>query len=121
MADLYLAKTMIEKEEMAAALLQLQKTTQAAQDIYGAEAQYTIGLLLRKQKKYEESTKALIEVRNKYVNYTTWLYEAFLLIADNYVDLNNKFQAKATLQSIIDNSADEKVKEKARQKLSLLN
>jgi TolA-binding protein len=121
MADLYLAKTMIEKEEMAAALLQLQKTTQAAQDIYGAEAQYTIGLLLRKQKKYEESTKALIEVRNKYVNYTTWLYEAFLLIADNYIDLNNKFQAKATLQSIIDNSADEKVKEKARQKLSLLN
>ncbi len=118
MADLYLAKIMIEKGETAPALLQLQKTVQTAQDQYGAEAQYLMGVLLRQQKKYEESTKALIEVRNKYVNYTAWLYEAFLLIADNYVSLNNKFQAKATLQSVIDAAADEKIKEKARQKLA---
>lgn len=118
LADLYLAKIQIEKTNYSAAILQLQKTMQNAQDANGAEAQYLVGVVLRKQKKYEESTKALIEVRNKYNNYTIWVYEAFLLIADNYVDLQNKFQAKATLQSVIDASTDEKIKIRARQRLA---
>ena len=32
-----------------------------------------------------------------------WLAKAFLLLADVYLIKNDKFQAKATLQSIIDN------------------
>lgn len=118
LADLYLAKIQIEKTNYSAAILQLQKTMQNAQDTNGAEAQYLVGVVLRKQKKYEESTKALIEVRNKYNNYTIWVYEAFLLIADNYVDLQNKFQAKATLQSVIDASTDEKIKIRATKRLA---
>jgi tetratricopeptide (TPR) repeat protein len=118
LADLYLGKIMVEKSDFNAAILQLQKTVNANQDINGAEAQYLIGVVLRKQKKYEESTKALIEVRNKFNNYSLWVYEAFLLIAENYVDLQNKFQAKATLQSIIEVSTDEKIKEKARKRLA---
>ncbi len=118
LAELYMGRILLEKGDFANALLSLQKITQTYQDIYAAEAQYNIGVLLRKQQKFEESTKALIEVKNKFATHRSWLYEAFLLIADNYVSLGNKFQAKATLQSIIDNATDEKVKEKAKQQLA---
>jgi predicted negative regulator of RcsB-dependent stress response len=118
LADLFLAKIEVEKNNFSTAILQIQKTTQNAQDVYAAEAQYLLAVVLRKQKKYEESTKACIELRSKYSAYMYWVYEAFLLIADNYIDLQNKFQAKATLQSIIDASTDEKIKAKAQQKLT---
>lgn len=86
----------------------------------GAEAQYSIGLMLREQQQYEQSTAELIKVRNEYEGYTNWIYKAFLLVADNYIAIDNTFQAKATLQSIIDNSVDPEVVAKAQEKLATL-
>ena len=38
--------------------------------------------------------------------YTEWLDKGFLLVAENFIAMKEYFQAKATLQSIIDNSSN---------------
>ena len=47
--------------------------------------------------------------------------QSFLLIADNYLKMNELLQAKATLNSLIDNFPDESIKQKARRKLDQIN
>jgi hypothetical protein len=43
-----------------------------------------------------------------------------LLIADGFIAQENYFQAKATLQSLIDSFPSESVKEEARKKLQMV-
>lgn len=89
------------------ALLLFEKTTELAKDKYGAEAQYYIGLILHQQGDFANANEALYIIPEQYGMYTEWLDKAFLLVAENFIAMKEYFQAKATLQSIIDNSADE--------------
>ena len=52
--------------------------------------------------------------------YHQWASEGFLLLADSYVERNDAFQARLTLQNIIDNYDDPDVTQMAQQKLMLL-
>ena len=88
-----------------------------AQDEYGAEAQYLTGEIYYKQKKFKQSLEALFLVNKKYEAYDKWKGKSFLLIAENYVELKENFQAKATLTSIIDNSDDKDLIEIAKKRL----
>ena len=116
-AELYKGKVLLAQGQADAAITQFQKAISLAQDKYAAESQYNIGLAFRQKKEYEQSTGALIEVKSKYENYTAWVYEAFLIIAENYIDLDNDFQAKATLESIVNYSNDQEVKARAEKRL----
>jgi len=98
------------------ALLSLEKTTQLSKDKNGAEAQYYIGLILYQQGDYKSSNEALYAIPEQYGMYTEWLDKGFLLVAENFIAQKEYFQAKATLQSIIDNSADPNTVQKATQR-----
>jgi len=55
-------------------------------------------------------------------NYDYWVTKTFILLADNYVALKDNFQAKATLQSIIENyKGDDDILPTAKQKLDQLS
>lgn len=55
-------------------------------------------------------------------NYDYWVAKTFILLADNYVKLKDTFQAKATLQSIIDNyKGNDDILPLAQQKLQILS
>lgn len=88
------------------ALLLFERTTQLAKDKNGAEAQYYIGVILNQQSDFTSSNEALYIIPEQYGIYTEWLDKAFLLVAENFIGMKEYFQARATLQSIIDNSAD---------------
>jgi len=54
-------------------------------------------------------------------NYDYWVAKTYILLADDYVGLKDTFQAKATLQSIIENyKGDDDVLPIATQKLDRL-
>ena len=54
-------------------------------------------------------------------NYDYWVAKTYILLADNYVRLKDNFQAKATLQSIIDNyKGKDDILSTARQKMGIL-
>ena len=95
------------------ALLLFEQTTELAQDKNGAQAQYYIGLILNQQHDYTNSNEALYVIPEQYGIYTEWLDKAFLLVSENFIAMKEYFQAKATLQSIIDNSADVQTRQMA--------
>ncbi len=120
MALLYKGKAAYEIGDYEQATDQLLKTLNAAKDIYGAEAQYLLASIQYKQKKYAESIETLYDLNKNFSLYEYWLGRSFLLIADNYIALEENFQAKATLESLIENSPLSDIVKEAKQKLRLL-
>ncbi|MCG8307714.1 MAG: tetratricopeptide repeat protein [Cytophagales bacterium] len=82
----------------------LEQTVVSAKDENGAEALYLIAEILHESELYKESIDRLFELNSNFSIYEYWLGKSFILIADNYLAMGEDFQAKATLQSVIDNS-----------------
>ena len=82
-----------------------------------AECNYYLSLILYKNKEYQKSLDDAFERKPKIDGYDYWLAKLFILIGDNYAELNDLFQAEATYQSIIDNYiGDDQVLNEAKEK-----
>jgi len=68
-----------------------------------AEAKYLIIDIYFKQNKFDASEKEVYDFVKKNTPHQYWLAKSFLILADIYIAKNDNFQAKATLESIIDN------------------
>ena len=119
-ALLYKGKTYYLQNNYDRAVDELLSAANAAQDEYGAEAQYLVADALHKQKKYKQSLEMCFVVNDKFAAQDKWRGKAFLLVADNYMALNETFQAKSTLQSVIENSEDKETIAAAKEKLKAL-
>jgi tetratricopeptide (TPR) repeat protein len=121
-ALLYLGKADYRLGNLEQAATELATALQAApSDAYGAEAQYYIAEVLFKQKKYDEAITEALKVNTNFANYTLWQGKAFLLVADVYAAQGDNFQARGTLNSIIDNKFPvEEIVEGARKRLASL-
>jgi hypothetical protein len=67
------------------------------------------------------SNELIFDYSEGFSAYDYWYGSMFLLLAENYIKLGEVFQAKATLQSVLDQSTDATVKEKAASILKTLN
>lgn len=119
--NLHFGKIYLAQEQYEEALKAFNKVIESTTEIYAAEAQYQIGLIHRIQGDYAGSNDALLKIKEKYETYTLWVYESLFLMAENYLSLDNMFQAKATIQWIIDNSQEVKIVNRAKEKLSEWN
>lgn len=119
-ALLYKGKASYAAGNLEQALIELSTAVGSATDANGAEAQYLVGDIHYKQKKYKESLNDLFKISSNYASYEYWLGKAFILIADNYTATNELFQAKATLNSVIENSPNTEIVEEAKSKLATL-
>jgi len=119
-AYLFKGKAFYAKGNYDNAIVQFEKTIAIAHDENGAEAQYLIGEIKHSQKQYEDSNEALYLVPQKYPNHVEWLDKSFLLIVDNFIGSKEYFQAKATLQSIIEYTSSDITKSKAKNRLEWL-
>lgn len=89
----------------------------------GAESRYSLALVEYNSKNFKASQNKCFDVINQVPSYDFWIGKSFLLLADNYIALKDTFQAKHTLQSLIDNfetdpSDPEDIKEMAMTKLN---
>lgn len=115
-SQLYLGLAAYAEGDFDTAIDEFLSTINTAKDQFGAEAQYTLGLIFHQQKQYQQSLNTLFDINN-FLDYDDWVGKSFLLIADNYVALKELFQAKATVNSIIENSPVASVVSEARIKL----
>jgi tetratricopeptide (TPR) repeat protein len=95
-------------------------TLNTAQDENGAEAQYMLAKIQSEQGQYQQSNETLYDLNSRFGNFGYWLGKSFLLVSDNYVGLGELFQARATLESIIENAPETEIVEEAKVKLAAL-
>ncbi|MDX1628051.1 MAG: tetratricopeptide repeat protein [Fulvivirga sp.] len=120
-SSLYLGKVAYQQGEYDRAIDEFLNTLNTAKDEYGAEAKYLIGKIFYERGEYKKSIETLIELTNNFNIYKEWVGKAFLLLADNYIARKDYFQARGTLQSVIDNFPLEGVKKQAEEKLQQVN
>ena len=104
-----------EAEDSFGLLLQEYTTVEAA------EALLLLALRYQEKGDYVGSNELIFDYSESFSAYDYWYGSMFLLLAENYIQLGEVFQAKATLQSILDQSTDATVKEKAASTLKSLN
>ena len=106
---------------MTTAMDHFLSTLNAAQDENGAEAQYMVAKIQYDQNQYQQSNETLYDLNSKFGSYSYWIGKSFLLVTDNYIGLDELFQARATLKSIIENAPEEEIVKQAKDKLELLD
>jgi TolA-binding protein len=119
-ASLYLGKTALARGDFEGAKDEFLNTLNTAQDEYGAEAKYLLAQIFYNQKDYKQCYETLISLNNDFPTYEEWVGKSFLLLSDNFLAQNDIFQARATLQSLIDKFPLQTVKDEARKKLKAL-
>jgi tetratricopeptide (TPR) repeat protein len=104
-----------EAEDSFGLLLQEYTTVEAA------EALLLLALRYQEKGDFVGSNELIFDYSETFSAYDYWYGSMFLLLAENYIQLGEVFQAKATLKSILDQSTDATVKEKAASTLKSLN
>jgi TolA-binding protein len=83
-----------------------------------AEARYEIANSWFAVNKLADAEKAAFETINKSGSYDYWVTKSYILLGDIYFRQKDYFNAKATFQSIVDNSINSELKGEAQTKLN---
>jgi TolA-binding protein len=120
-ASLYLGRATYAKGDYEKATDYFLNLINYNNELISAEAQYSIAEIQYKQKKYKQSIESLYYLNKNFSSDEYWLGKSFLLISENLLALNELFQAKSTLKSIIANSKNKEILEKAKIRLAELD
>jgi len=116
-AELYIGKCYLRRRDFAAAKAQFDKVISMDKDVNAAEANYLLGEILYESGKYDEAIAEMQNLAQNFGDYVAWYEKAFILIADCYLGQKDYFMAKATLNSIIENSGNAATVDLAKAKL----
>jgi tetratricopeptide (TPR) repeat protein len=86
-----------------AATADFESTIKRIDNEWAAESKYHLALIAYQKKEYKNAEKLCFEFISTYPSYAKWLIKTYILLSDVFVEQNMFFQAKATLQSILDN------------------
>lgn len=100
------AKYYYSAKDLEQALEEFMQLSQKTKTKYGAEAKFSVAEIFYLQEQYDLAEKEILNFVEKNTPHQYWLGRSFVLYADVYLARDDAFQAKATLQSIIDNYGD---------------
>jgi tetratricopeptide (TPR) repeat protein len=115
------AKSYLALNKTEEALMEFKTVASSSKNESGAEASYNVAAIQYAKADYKTSQKTIFEFFKKAGDYPDWIDKSLLLLADNYSALKDNFQAKTTLQSVIDDSKNVEIVKTAREKLAAIN
>jgi TolA-binding protein len=119
---LYSGIAYLQKGDTTSAVKEFEYTVTNTKTIAAAEAKYNIANIEYQKGRYKASQKTCFDLVKELPNYDYWVAKTYILLADDYVAMKDNFQAKATLQSIIDNyKGNDDILPTANQKLDKLS
>jgi tol-pal system protein YbgF len=120
-ANLLIARAYLEQNNLDQAKLYYTETNKIAENSMAAEAKYHLALIEFRKGNYAQTEKLIFDYLNHLAAYDYWLANIFILLADNYLIQDNIFQARHTLQSIIDNYQGDDLRDIAIEKLAAID
>lgn len=87
----------------------------------GAEAKFYLAFIDFNDKNYDKAENECFALANDFGSSDYWVAKGYILLADVYTAKADYFQAKQTLQSIIDNYEGADLKQVAQDKLNAIN
>lgn len=119
-AKLNLARYYIAKNNLDSAKIEYAFVAKETKNVWSAEARYHLAYIQYQQKDFKGCKKGIFDIADNFSSYEYWVAKAYLLLADVYVAEKDNFQAKATLQSILENYEGEDLKNIASEKLRII-
>lgn len=119
-AQLHIGRYYMTNQQPDSASLAFQYVVKETKNVMAAEAKYNLALIKYLKKDYKAARKLVFETADNYSAYEYWVAMAYLLLADTYIAEKDNFQAKATLESLIENYEGEDMRSVAREKLTLI-
>ena len=117
-ATLYLARYHQSINQPDSAIVGYQFVVKETKNVMAAEAKCQIAYLQFEKKEYKKAKKTVFELADNYSAYEYWFAKGYLLLSDIYLIEKDAFQAKATLQSIIENyDGNDEIKPAAVEKM----
>lgn len=121
-ASLYAGKAYLNKGDQESAKKEFLNASTTSQTVIGAEAKYRLGVIQYNQKAVKTAQETAFDLIKNMPSYEYWVAKSFILLADTYVALKDNFQAKSTLESIIENyDGNDDVIPSAKERLEKLN
>jgi len=97
-----LAKSLYELGRTDEALVEYSKVATNLKTAEGAEAKYMKTSIYFQKKDYKKTEAEVFDFAEKNTPHQYWLAKSFILLAEVYANQDDFFQAKATLNSVID-------------------
>lgn len=114
-ARIYFAEREYDKAEPDYQWLAAKKATEA-----GAEAKFRMAQIAYSRKELDKAETTVFDLIKEFPASDYWKVKSFILLADVYASRDDFFQAKATLQSVIDNVKTPALVKEAEAKLDLI-
>ncbi len=111
-------KALYQTKNTEQALPYLQEAAKDTQTEEGAESKYLVAQIYSDQKKNELAEKEILDFIKKGTSFQYWMARSFILLADIYQQRGELFQAKETINSLMENYSvkDDGIYEEATQK-----
>ncbi|MFT3946104.1 MAG: tetratricopeptide repeat protein [Agriterribacter sp.] len=117
LAYMVTARSLQDKDQYSEAIQNFRNVVNINKASFAAEARYEIANSYLKLNDLKNADKAAFETINKSGSYDYWITKAYILLGDIYLKEKDYFNAKATLQSVVDNSKITELKNEAGDKL----
>jgi tetratricopeptide (TPR) repeat protein len=111
----------MNRSKLDSAQIEFAGILRETKNVYGAESKYNLAYIQFLRKEYKTAQKTIYDLADQFSAYEFWVAKAYLLLADILIKQNDFFQAKATLQSLIDNYEGQDILTLAKQKLIEVN
>jgi TolA-binding protein len=118
LANMAIAKSYQVGGDYGNAIINFKSVVQINKAALAAEARYEIAACYLQLNKLSDAEKAGFETINKSGSYDYWVTKAYILLGDVYYRQKDYFNAKATFQSIVDNTLNNELKNEAQAKLT---
>lgn len=118
LANMAIAKSYQAAGQHDQAISNFRAVVQLNKAALAAEARYEIASSWFLLNKLADAEKAAFETINKSGSYDYWITKAYILLGDIYFRQKDYFNAKATFQSVAENTIDPELKAEAQAKLA---
>lgn len=120
-ATMIIAKSLFKKEQYDSSYSYFKKASAMTHSEMEAEAKYNMAYIQYLKTDIAESEKTIFDLVNQEPSYPYWMAKGLILLSDDYVSNHDPFEAKHTLNTVIDNSTDTAILREAKNRLALID